>query len=200
MAKLYYRYGAMNCGKTAILLQAVHNYEEQGMQVLVTKPAADTKGGDTLVSRIGLTRKIDYLIGEQDNIYDYVRALPEKISCVFVDEAQFLEPEQVDQLMQIVIKLNIPVMSYGLRLDFQGKGFPGSTRLLEIAHTIEEIKTICTCGRKAMFNVRKINGKFVFDGNQIAIDGKDSVSYEPLCPNCFYDKLEKYNKLKKNLK
>ena len=96
--------------------------------------------------------------------------------------------------MHIVVKLNIPVICYGLRSDFKTNGFPGSTRLLELAHTIEEMKTICSCGRKAMFNARKVNEKFVFDGEQVAIDGEDKVTYESLCPNCYYEELDKYNK------
>lgn len=189
MAKLYFRYGSMNSGKTALLLQAVHNYEEQGMEVLVTKPSVDTKGDDHLVSRIGLKRKVDYAFKPTDDLYKHVKGLDKKIACLFVDEAQFLEPIQVDQLMHVVVKLNIPVICYGLRTDFQTKGFPGSTRLLEIAHTIEEMKTICTCGRKAMFNARKVNGKFTTEGGQVAIDGENSVTYEPLCPHCYYKKV-----------
>ena len=196
MAKLYFRYGAMNSGKTALLLQAVHNYEEQGMKVLVAKPAKDTKGDMNIVSRIGLERKVDFLITPEDNVYKYVKNYNEDIKCIFVDEAQFLEKIQVDELMQIVIKLNIPVICYGLRTDFQANGFTGSTRLLEIAHTIEEMKTICKCGKKAMYNGRMVNGKFTFDGDQIAIDGKDKVTYEALCPHCYYDKLITYNKYK----
>ena len=96
---------------------------------------------------------------------------------------------QVDQLMEIVVKLNIPVICYGLRTDFKTRGFPGSTRLLELAHTIEEMKTICTCGRKAMYNARFINGKFTVEGDQVAIDGENSVTYEPLCPHCYYEKV-----------
>lgn len=196
MAKLYFRYGAMNSGKTALLLQAVHNYEEQGMKVLVAKPAKDTKGDMNIVSRIGLERKVDFLITPEDNVYKYVKEYNEDIKCIFVDEAQFLEKLQVDELMQIVIKLNIPVICYGLRTDFQANGFTGSTRLLEIAHTIEEMKTICKCGKKAMYNGRMVNGKFTFDGDQIAIDGQDKVTYEALCPHCYYDKLITYNKYK----
>ena len=196
MAKLYFRYGAMNSGKTALLLQAAHNYEEQGMKVLIAKPSADTKGELNIVSRIGLERKIDFLITPEDNVYTIVKGIKEDIKCLFVDEAQFLQKIQVDELMQIVIKLNIPVICYGLRTDFQANGFTGSTRLLEIAHTIEEMKTICKCGRKAMYNGRMVNGKFTFDGEQIAIDGKDKVTYEALCPHCYYDKLVTYNKYK----
>lgn len=194
MAKLYFRYGAMNSGKTTLLLQAAHNYEEQGMKVLIAKPSADTKGELNIVSRIGLERKVDFLITPEDNVYTMVKEIKEDIKCLFVDEAQFLQRTQVDQLMQIVIKLNIPVICYGLRTDFQTNGFTGSTRLLEIAHTIEEMKTICKCGKKAMYNGRKVNGEFVFDGEQIAIDGEDEVTYEALCPHCYYDKLAVYNK------
>ena len=102
--------------------------------------------------------------------------------------------------MQVVVRLNIPVICYGLRTDFRTNGFPGATRLLEIAHTIEEMKTICACGRKAMFNGRKINGKFIFDGEQVAIDGEDKITYESLCPYCYYDKLSKYRKLREQLR
>ena len=196
MAKLYFRYGAMNSGKTALLLQAAHNYEERGMEVLIVKPTIDSKGDDHLVSRIGLTRKVDKLLAPKDDIFKYVKKLKRNIKCILVDEAQFLEKEQVDQLMHIVVKFNIPVICYGLRSDFKTNGFPGSTRLLELAHTIEEMKTICSCGRKAMFNARKLNGKFIFDGEQVAIDGEAKVTYEALCPNCYYEQIDKYNKNK----
>lgn len=186
MAKLYFRYGSMNSGKTALLLQAAYNYEEQDMKVLVFKPKIDSKGGKTIVSRIGLSRKVDHLISEGEDIFAYVKKINKDIRCIFIDEAQFLEREQVDQLLKIVIKLDIPVICYGLRLDFRGNGFPGSTRLLEISHTIEEMKTICKCGRKAMFNARMVNGIFTRDGEQVAIDGEDNVTYEQMCPHCFY--------------
>lgn len=189
MAKLYFRYGSMNCGKTALLLQAVHNYEEQGMKVLIAKPAIDTKGEDCLVSRIGLTKKVDYCIPKNANIFKYLKSLSEKPSCLFIDEAQFLSTKQVDQLMQIVVKLNIPVICYGLRTDFKTHGFKGSTRLLEIAHTIEELKTICKCGRKATFNVRKVNGIITTTGSQVAIDGENNITYEPMCPHCYYQNI-----------
>ena len=196
MAKLYFRYGAMNSGKTALLLQAAHNYVERGMEVLIVKPTIDSNGDDHLVSRIGLTRKVDKLLAPKDDIFKYVKKLKRNIKCVLVDEAQFLEKEQVDELMHIVVKFNIPVICYGLRSDFKTNGFPGSTRLLELAHTIEEMKTICSCGRKAMFNARKLNGKFIFDGEQVAIDGEAKVTYEALCPNCYYEQIDKYNKNK----
>ena len=199
MAKLFFRYGAMNSGKTTILLQTAHNYEERGMKVLIIKPRVDSKGEDFIVSRIGLKRQVDHLIEEGENIFTYIKDHDCDVKCILVDEAQFLEKEQVDELMQVVVRLNIPVICYGLRTDFRTNGFPGATRLLEIAHTIEEMKTICACGRKAMFNGRKINGKFIFDGEQVAIDGKDKITYESLCPYCYYDKLRKYRKLKEQL-
>lgn len=125
MAKLYFRYGSMNSGKTALLLQAVHNYEEQGMKVLIFKPAIDSKGGNMLVSRIGLSREADHIIKKGENIYNYIKTIDEDIKCIFVDEAQFLEKRQVDELMMVVIRMNIPVICYGIRLDFKANGFPG---------------------------------------------------------------------------
>lgn len=200
MAKLYFRYGAMNCGKSAVLMQVAHNYEERGMKVIIMKPSKDTKGNEYLVSRIGLKRKVDYIITSEDQLFVRWKDRLKDISCILVDEAQFLSREQVDDLMQIVIKCNVPVICYGLRTDFRTDGFPGSTRLLEIAHSLEEIKTICSCGRKAMFNTRKINGKMTFDGEQVAIDGKDEVSYEALCPACYFEKKEKWDNFKKSVK
>jgi len=190
MAKLFFRYGAMNCGKSTALMQVAHNYEERGLTVLVLKPKVDTKAGKKISSRIGLEREVDHLITSGEDIFNYIDK-KENIDCIIVDEAQFLESVQVDQLMQIVVFKNIPVICYGLRTDFQTRGFPGSTRLLEIAHTIEEMKTICRCGAKAMFNARKVNDKFVFDGEQVAIDGKDKVTYESLCCKCYYEEREK---------
>ena len=200
MSKLYFRYGAMNCGKTTALLQSVQNYESRGMRVLVLKPLVDTKGNKNITSRIGLEREVDHLIKNNENLYDYLSKNIEDISCIFVDEAQFLNPKQVDQLLLVVVDFDIPIICYGLRTDFNGDAFPGSPRLLEIAHTIEELKTVCYCGNKATFNARLVNGKFTFDGDQLAIDGEDNVTYESLCPKCYFDKKRKYLKLKSNLK
>ena len=199
MAKLYFRYGAMNCGKTALLLQSVHNYEDRGMNVLVLKPRVDTKGGNKIVSRIGLEREVDHLVSSDEDLYFYLSKNIEGISCIFVDEAQFLKREQVDQLLQIVVFYDIPIICYGLRTDFTATGFEGSTRLLEIAHTIEEMKTICSCGNKATFNGRLINGRFTFSGDQVAIDGKANVTYESLCPKCYFKKMKKFNDLRNKL-
>ncbi len=192
MAKLYFHYGAMNCGKTSSLLQSIHNYETRGLEVLLLKPKVDTKGEAKVVSRIGLERDVDHLVDSDEDLYGYINSNDEGISCIFVDEAQFLKRKQVDDLMQIVIKDDIPVMCYGLRTDFNANGFEGSTRLLEIAHTINEMKTICRCGSKAMFNTRMVNGKFTFEGDQVAIDGEDNITYDSLCPKCYYEEKEKY--------
>lgn len=189
MAKLYFRYGAMNSGKSTHLMQVAYNYEERGMDVLLIKPATDKKGGESLVSRLGVERTVDIMIKEEDDVFTLIDKLcskGKKIDCILVDEVQFLKAYQIDNLFEIAIKLNIPVICYGLRTDFKMNGFAGSTRLLLLAHSIEEMKTICKCGKKAILNGRKINDKFVFEGEQIAIDNSDKVQYESLCGDCYY--------------
>lgn len=189
MAKLYFRYGAMNSGKTTALLQVAFNYKERGMRVLILKASIDTKGGDHIVSRLGVSCKVDKLVTPEMDILEEVRADIEahgKPACVLCDESQFFTPAQAEQLFLVTVDLGIPVICYGLRADFMMRGFPGSTRLLELAHSIEEMKTICACGRKAMCNGRKVNGQFVFEGAQVAIDTVDDVEYESLCPQCWY--------------
>ncbi|REJ05909.1 thymidine kinase [Microbacterium bovistercoris] len=201
MAKLYFRYGAMNSGKSTALLQAAYNYEERGQHVLLAKPAIDTKGASQIESRLGVTREVDFLIGADDDARalfasererirqrDAATLLPQQVdvACLLVDEAQFLTPEQIDDLFRIAVLDGIPVMAYGIRNDFLTHAFPGSARLLAIAHSLEELKTICRCGRKAVFNGRLVDGRFVFDGDQVAIDGA-AVTYESLCGNCYLD-------------
>jgi len=182
MAKLYFRYGAMNSGKSTAVLQVAHNYEERGMKVLIMKPAVDTKGDDQIDSRIGKSRKVDALITPEDLIRNHIKT---KVDCIITDEAQFFTPKQIDEFFDIAVKDNIPVICYGIRTDFQRNLFPGSKRLFELAHSLEELKTICRCGKKAIFNARKINDKFVFEGSQVAIDGSKKVTYESLCGNCY---------------
>lgn len=223
MAKLYFRYGAMNSGKTTGLLQTAHNYEERGQRVLIIKAVVDTKGEGTVVSRLGFSRAVDLLVGPDEDLRALVRRRilgrdagsagggagsgasdagapsgggctgeePEglrcALDCVLVDEAQFLTARQVDQLMEIVLLDDVPVLAYGIRSDFRTLSFPGSRRLLEIAHSLEELKTICRCGRKAIFNARKTGGqagRYVFDGDQVAIDAGE-VTYESLCGKCY---------------
>lgn len=178
----------MNCGKSTHLLQVAHNYEETDQRVLLLKPSKDTKGDQLVVSRIGASRKVDVLVGEDDDILEIVENNKD-VNCILVDEAQFLTPLQVDGLYYTTKMLEIPVICYGLRCDFQMKGFPGSTRLLEIADDLEEMKTICTCGKKATQNMRFINGVPVFDGEQVVIDnGENNVSYKAVCGRCYIKK------------
>lgn len=189
MSKLYFRYGAMNSGKSTHLMQVAYNYEERGMKVMIIKPKIDNKGRDMLVSRLGVNRHVDLLISEYDNIFEMIDNYfkeNKRIDCILVDEVQFMKSMQIDQLFEIAVKINIPIICYGLRTDFKREGFEGSKRLLLLAHSIEEMKTICACGKKAIFNGRKINGKFVFEGEQIAIDEQDDVKYESLCGDCYY--------------
>lgn len=194
MAKLYFRYGAMNSGKSTAMLQAAFNYEERGQQVLLTKPQVDTKGNSEVVSRLGVSRTVDFALTPDDSVLDAFSAQRERVraqtgrdvSCLLVDEAQFLTETQVDDLLRIAIREGVPVLAYGIRTDFQTVAFPGSRRLLEVAHSLEELKTICRCGRKAIFNARKLGGRFLFNGDQVAIDGVDA-SYESLCGECYLD-------------
>lgn len=188
MAKLYFRYGAMNCGKSTAVIQVAYNYEEREMGVFLIKPDTDTKGDDKIVSRLGTERSVDLLAKNTDDIFELVSAQKDSqpnLGCILVDEAQFLSPKQVGQLLLVATKLDIPVICYGLRADFQTKGFPGSIRLFELAHSLEELKTICRCGKKAIFNGRKVSGQFVSEGSQVAIDGEAAVTYESLCSNCY---------------
>lgn len=192
MAKLYFRYGAMNSGKSTALLQAAFNYEERGQHVLLAKPGVDTKGEAAIVSRLGVVREVDFVVGADDRLLERFRQEAERsrertgapVACLLVDEAQFLTEPQVDDLLRIAVLDGVPVMAYGIRTDFQTEPFPGSARLLAIAHSLEELKTICRCGRKAVFNARRIDGRFTFAGEQVAIDG-EHVTYESLCASCY---------------
>ena len=195
MAKLYFRYGAMNSGKSTALMQVAHNYEERGMRVFVLKPRIDSKGGDQLLSRLGISRKVDHLISASDDVFALLQremSTTTPPACILCDESQFFTAAQAEQLFRATCLLNVPVICYGLRTDFSMRGFPGSTRLLELAHTVEEMKTICFCGRKALCNGRKINGEFVFEGDQVAIDQVDDVEYVSLCPQCYFREREKF--------
>lgn len=183
MSKLYFRYGAMNSGKTAALLQVAHNYEEKGMKVVVIKPSIDTKGDDKVTSRLGIERKVDVILAPNEGIMEHM--VLNKPDAIIVDEAQFLTFDQVDELYAITKTFDVPVLAYGLRCDFQMKGFPGASRLLELADDIEELKTICACGKKATQNLRLINGEPTFEGSQVAIDGTDNITYDSVCGECY---------------
>ena len=195
MAKLHFRYGAMNAGKTAILIQTAYNYEERDQKAILIKPSVDTKGDSNVVSRIGIKRTVDELIGPDDSVMKKVEKYLEDVDCILVDEAQFLKSSQVDELFYITKLYNVPVIAFGLKTNFKTEGFEGSKRLLELADALEEMPTICRCGKKARFNARKVNGRFVRDGDCVVIDdGKDDVSYESLCGACYIKKVLKLQK------
>ncbi|MFB2531917.1 thymidine kinase [Paracoccus sp. p4-l81] len=183
MAKLYFHYSTMNAGKSTLLLQAAHNYRERGMQVCLMTAALDTRAGArTIGSRIGLTAPADGFDASTD-LFAQIRAAtaaPGGCACVFVDEAQFLTAEQVWQLARAADDLGVPVMCYGLRVDFQGKLFPGSAALLALADDLREVRTICHCGRKATMVVRQdAEGRVLHDGAQVQIGGNET--YVSLC-------------------
>ena len=185
MAKLYFKYGAMGSSKTAQALITKYNYEENELRVWLIKPAADTRDGvQVLRSRIGLEAMVDVIPPDMDL---YVRFQEEKrTNCdvIIVDECQFLTPEQIDELRAIVNDFNIPVICFGLRTDFRTKLFPGSLRLMEVADTIQEIKTICDCGAKATVNARiDPPGHIITQGAQVELGGNDR--YIAMCHKCY---------------
>jgi len=187
LAQLYYKYGTMNSGKSFEIIKVAHNYEEQGKPVILFSPSIDTRGGtETIGSRVGMTRKA-IPVDESADMYEIVKGKirpPERIYCVLVDEAQFLTKEHVLQLTRIVDELNVPVMAFGLKNDFQNNLFEGSYHLLVYADKIEEIKTICWyCDRKATMVIRYKDGVPVNEGDQIQIGGNED--YKPVCRKCY---------------
>ena len=191
MAKLYFNYSTMNAGKTTVLLQAAHNYSERGMNPFLLTASADIRSGiGTIKSRIGLKKSAQTFSQSVDLLNKVKEANSKKsISCVFVDEAQFLTEQQVWQLAKVVDDLKIPVLCFGLRVDFQGNLFPGSQGLLSIADELKEVKTICHCGKKATMVIRQLNGKTVIDGDQVQIGGNES--YTSLCRKHWLKEFEK---------
>ncbi|BBB58562.1 thymidine kinase [Undibacterium sp. YM2] len=181
MAKLYFRYSAMNAGKSTALLQVAHNYEEQGQKVLLYTAAIDNRyGAGKVTSRLGPQRQAEVF----DSHFDFLAETP-KVSCVLVDEAQFLSADQVRQLHQLAQVRGVPVICYGLRSDFLGEPFTGSAYLLALADDIEELKNICACGKKATMNIRvDENGRRMKSGEQIDIGGNER--YQHVCGRCFY--------------
>lgn len=185
MAKLIFKYATMNSGKSMDLIRTVYNYEENDCKVLVMKPMIDTKGGDLIETRAGLTREVDVLIPEGVSILKLLVGRYDDLKCIFIDEAQFLSAKQVNDLFIIANVLNIDVICYGLRTNFKSVAFEGSARLLELAESLEEFKTLCRCGEIARFCGRKVNGEFVTDGDDVVIDGTQNVEYVPLCASCY---------------
>ena len=194
MAKLYFKYGAMGSSKSANALITKFNYEERGMRVWLIKPATDTRDGEGLIaSRIGLSAKADIISHEESII-----ALLDKMSgidVIITDECQFFTPEQIDELREIVDFRDIPVLCFGLRTDFMTHLFPGSRRLLEVADSITEIKTICSCGAKAIVNARiDSEGHVITSGSQVFIGGNDS--YVAMCHKCWSRAIKSGEKVK----
>ena len=196
MAKLYFKYGAMGSSKTAQALVTKYNYEERNMKVLFLKPSTDTRdGADVVRSRIGLESRAVVITPEQDAYKLYAEHYTD-CKAVIVDECQFLTPEQVDQLAMITIDFDVAVLCFGLRTDFQTHFFPGSRRLMEIAESISEIKSVCDCGSKATVNARiDDNGDVVFEGDQVVLGGNNR--YHAMCRKCWLRK-KKEQEARKN--
>lgn len=190
MAKLHFKYGAMNSGKSDTLIKTAYNYAERGLATLTVKPALDTKGEDWVVARGGARRKVDVLIAEGQDLRERIARTVEELGiedlhCVLVDESQFLSPAQIDQLFLVAKADEVSVICYGLRTDFLTHEFPGSRRLFELADNFEKLPTMCRCGSQAEFNCRVVDGRHVFEGDQVAIDDGATVTYESLCGACF---------------
>jgi thymidine kinase len=183
MAKLHFRYAAMNAGKSTALLQAAYNYEERGMRVALFTAAHDDRAGTGVIaSRLGLNRATATFGPETEFA---AGLLPAGTACVLIDEAQFLSSNQVRQLHRMAHVEGVPVLCYGLRGDFQGEPFPGSATLLTLADDMEEMRSVCACGRKATMNMRiDTVGHRVLQGEQVLIGGNDR--YRAVCPSCFY--------------
>ena len=188
MAKLYFKYGAMGSSKTANALITKFNYEERGMRVLLVKPAMETRdGADVVVSRIGLSAKCRPVL-DTENIFDIYKNEYPPVDVIIADESQFFTPEQIDQFRRIVDECDIPVLCFGLRTDFLTKLFPGSMRLFEVADSVAEIKTICSCGSKATVNARiSEDGRVVTSGDQVCLGGNDL--YVAMCHRCWKKKI-----------
>ena len=174
----------MNSGKSDTLIKTAYNYEERGLNILVIKPTVDTKGDRNIIARGGHTRQADILADSDANIEELVLA-HENIACILVDESQFLSKNQISQLFRLAKHHDISVICYGLRADFKTRLFPGSERLFEAADNIEKLPTMCFCGAQAEFNTRKVDGAYVFGGDQVAIDGESAVTYDSLCGKCY---------------
>ena len=195
MAKLYFKYGAMGSSKTAQALITKYNYEENDMKVWLIKPSADTRdGAQTLRSRIGLEAQVEPIAPHVDIYARFLGSHARRCDVIIVDECQFMTEKQIDQLRTIVDEHNIPVMCFGLRTDFQTHLFPGSRRLMEIADTIQEIKTICDCGAKATVNARVNDGYIVTEGAQVVLGGNDS--YIAMCHKCYIRGIREHKKIK----
>ena len=201
MAKLHFKYASMNSGKSIDLMRTAYNYEENGYNILVMKSTLDTKADNHIASRVGMTRKVDYMLKQEDSVKEVLKNKLNNISCIFVDEAQFLTRMQVEELFEISKIIDIPVLCYGLRTNFKSESFAGGKRLLELADILEELTTLCECGSIARYVGRQVNNEFVLEGKEIVIDGTKDVIYKPLCGKCYLEKIKKidFEKERKSL-
>ena len=193
MAKMHFKYASMNSGKSIDIIRTAYNYEENGYKVLILKPAIDTKGEDSITSRVGLSKKADLLLLYSDSVLEKLKNKLDNISCILIDEAQFLSTKQVEDLFLISKACDIPVLCYGLRTNFKMESFAGSKRLLEVSDVLEEITTLCKCGEIARYVARKVGDKYVQDGEEVVIDGTENITYIPLCGKCYLEKVNKIN-------
>ena len=193
MANLEFRYGVMSSGKSMSLLQMAYNYEKNNKKILVIKSAIDTKEDDYVISRIGPKRKVDVMLEPGDSLLcDKYLFLFHDLDAILVDEAQFLTESQVNDLWMISKKLDIPVVCFGLKTNYMSNLFEGSKRLIEVSDKLTELDTICSCGVKARFNARMVDGNFTLDGDEVIIDNEEStVKYVPLCSKCYLKKVFK---------
>ena len=197
-AKLTFRYGVMSSGKTYDLIKNYYSFKGDGKEVIVIKPADDTKGDNTIVARNGQAIKVNFLIDKKENVYLLIAQyiLENNLDYILVDEAQFLEPNQIRQLSDIVDYLEIPVICYGIRTDFRDKFFPGGETLFAIADIREELTKTCGCGRPSICNIRyNSNDIPVFEGDQVAIDGEE-YTYKSMCRRCAKTLRKTYNNKK----
>lgn len=183
MSKLYFKYGTMGSSKSMDLLRTAYNYEQMNMNVLLIKPSIDIRDNNEIKSRIGISKEC-ILFNDNDNLFKLVETFNSslKLNCILVDEVQFCTKEQIKELFNITKKLNIPVICYGLRINYKGEGFEASKELFILADKIEEIKTICECGKKATHHLLKINNKYIFSGESIHIGDKQ---FKAVCGTCW---------------
>ncbi len=202
--KLIFYYSAMKGGKTTRILQKLHDLEENGQNVLVIKPQVDTKGSDMIINRQKESRKVDILLKPDDTLLSeqYIKKIW-YAHHILVDEAQFLEEKQIEELWEINKNINIPITCFGLKSNFQGELFAGSAKLIALADEIVELdsNSLCPCGAPAKFNARMVNDCFTMEGSEIEIDGANQdITYVPLCGKCYFDKIYSKKKMKKHAK
>lgn len=202
MAKLVFYYGVMASGKSNELIGTYYKYTPIGKKVVVVKPSIDTKGNDTIVSRSGSSLKVDILLTAEQSIFKYCTLLKDAF-VILIDEAQFLTEQQVYELWVITKQLDLPIIAYGLRSDFKGELFEGSKALFQYSDSLREMKGVCKlCGKTSSRNARKVNGEYVYEGDQVVIGADES--YDPLCSECYIEHVlephsEKYQKVFKKL-